>query len=227
MVSIAEFVLNKDITIIDFSKLSYKNALDIKDEKYNIDIRKFLSNILALFSSPVYSKKEYKITQKLVKYFRDRGFQGFKYRSFYADGYNFTFFDESMGLFTWKNSRVVLNYAVANLFISLDRTNVSMDIENVNKVQNNVNQKIREQIWRDIGQLWRLEFPVDEGFIAYDIVLALQEGRNVTQRELAQKRKTTLYKVRKVQRKLKSAGMIEYNGNGRNGKWKLLDFASM
>ena len=84
-------------------------------------------------------------------------------------------------------------------------------------------QKIREQIWRDIGQLWRLGFPVDEGFIAYDIVLALQEGRNVTQRELAQKRKTTLYKVRKVQRKLKAAGMIEYNGNGRNGKWKLVD----
>lgn len=223
LVSIAEFVLNKDITIIDFSKLSYKNALDIKDEKYNIDIRKFLSNILALFSSPVYSKKEYKITQKLVKYFRDRGFQGFKYRSFYADGYNFTFFDESMGLFTWKNSRVVLNYAVANLFISLDRTNESMDIENINKVQDNVNQKVRDQIWHDISQLWRLEFPIDEGFIAYDIILALQEGRNITQRELTQKRNTTLYKVRKVQRKLKAAGMIVYSGSGRYGKWKLVD----
>ena len=98
-----------------------------------------------------------------------------------------------------------------------------MDIENINKVQDNVNQKVRDQIWHDISQLWRLEFPIDEGFIAYDIILALQEGQNITQRELTQKRNTTLYKVRKVQRKLKAAGMIVYSGSGRYGKWKLVD----
>ena len=38
LISIAKFVLNSDITIIDFSKLNYQNSLDKMDKIYNIDM---------------------------------------------------------------------------------------------------------------------------------------------------------------------------------------------
>lgn len=223
LVSIAEFTLNNDIIIIDFSKLKYQNPLDKKDMKYNIDTRKYLASVLALFSSPVYSKEEYKITQKLVKHFREKGYQGFKYRSFYADGCNYTFFDESIKEFTWKDSRVVLNYAAANLFISLDRTDHPIDIENASKVEQNVSQKIRKQIWDDVCRGWKVQFPLNESLIACDMMRALNEGVKITQKQLAQKRNTTVYKVQAVQRKLKAMGAIEYIGHGRNGYWRLVN----
>lgn len=155
LVSVAEFTLNKDINIIDFSKLHYQNPLNKKDSVYGVDTRKYLSSVFSLFSSPVYSKEEYKITQKLVNHFREKGYQGFRYRSFYADGYNFTFFDESIKDFTWRDSRVVLNYATANLFISLDRNDNHTDIENASNVEQKISQKIREQIWDDVCRSWK------------------------------------------------------------------------
>src|SRR5699024_10084862 len=180
LVSIAKFVLNKDITIIDFSKLDYQNPLEKMDKIYNIDTIKYLSSVLALFSVPVYSKEEYTITQKLVKYFREKGYQGFKYRSFYADGCNYTFFDESVKEFTWKDSRVVLNYAAANLFISLDRTDNPIDIENASKVEQDVSQKIRKQIWDDVCRGWKVKFPLNESLIACDMMTALDEVVMIT-----------------------------------------------
>lgn len=223
LVSIAKFVLNKDITIIDFSKLDYQNPLEKMDKIYNIDTIKYLSSVLALFSVPVYSKEEYTITQKLVKYFREKGYQGFKYRSFYADGCNYTFFDESVKEFTWESSRVVLNYATSNLFISLDRKDEPIDIENTKNVEQNVRQEIRKKIWDDVCRGWKLKFPSDKERIACDMLEILKKGENITQKELAQKRNTTVYKVQAVQRKLKAIGVIKYIGRGRNGYWKLAD----
>ena len=87
--------------------------------------------MLSLFSVPVYNTEEYKITQKIISHYRKKGYYGVKYKSFYADGCNFTFFDEYINNFSWEDSRVVLNYATSNLFISLDQEEKCQDIDNI------------------------------------------------------------------------------------------------
>ena len=90
-------------------------------------------------------------------------------------------------------------------------------------VEQNVRQEIRKKIWDDVCRGWKLKFPSDEERIACDMLEILKKGENITQKELAQKRNTTVYKVQAVQRKLKSIGVIKYIGRGRNGYWKLAD----
>lgn len=219
LISIARFVANSEMNVIDFSKVHYSKALNNKDIEYGIDTRKYLSKVLALFSAPVYNKEEYRITQKLVEHFREKGYHGVKYRSFYADGFNFTFFDEYINNFVWEDSRVVLNYASSNLFISLDRGENALDIENISNVQKQIPSDLRNQIWEDVSKSWKFSLPIDEWKIANLMQESIRNGEKVTQKELAQKANVTLTKIHSVQRKLKAAGIIQYIGHGKNGYW--------
>ena len=56
------------------------------------------------------------------------------------------FFDEYMNRFKWIDSRVVLNYAVANLFISLDKTKEMKDIDNRYMIEEAINKQLRDKL---------------------------------------------------------------------------------
>ena len=132
MVSVARFHVLEDIPIIDFSKLQYSQPLNLYDDEYNADSRWFLSRIRELFIRPVYEneKENYNASQMIVDHFRrEYGIQGFAYKSFYAEGTNYTFFDDSMEKFEWEDSRVLNNYAAANFFISLDKLPEHKDLQ--------------------------------------------------------------------------------------------------
>lgn len=144
-VSVAKFKTISQLQILDFSKLKYSSPLDSNDVKYNVDMRQFLSSVLALFTRPVYGS-DYIITQKIVEHFRKKGIKGIAYRSFYTNGTNYTFFDEYMNRFKWIDSRVVLNYAVANLFISLDKTKEMKDIDNRYMIEEAINKQLRDKL---------------------------------------------------------------------------------
>lgn len=218
-VSIAKFIVNNEMMVIDFSKLKYSRPLNNKDSVYGVDTRTYIGKVISLFYSPVYDKEDYRITQKLIEHFREKGYYGFKYRSFYADGYNFTFFDEYMNNFIWEESRVVLNYATANIFISLDKEENHFDIENINKVQGNVSSELREKMWDDVSKAWKFKLPIDEFLIADTMKEAIMNNDRITQKELAQITNSSVTKVRSIQGKLKAAGIIQHRGYGKNGYW--------
>ena len=145
LVSVAHFELQKDIKIIDFSKLQHGQQLDKYDEDYDVDVRYFLGRIFALFTYPVYDGN-YTVTQKIVDHFREYGLQGIAYRSLYTGKANYTFFDEARNLFVWKDSRVLINYAVASLFVSMDEIEGYDDISNQEQLEKEISEQTRKQM---------------------------------------------------------------------------------
>lgn len=151
-VSVAKFISTENIQAIDFSKLEYSRPLDINDEKYDADARQFLQKILSLFTVPVGvdDLSEYRVTQKIVDCFRKKNYKAFIYRSFYTNGNNYAFFDDSMKHFQWIDSRVLIHYATASLFVSMDKLEEHKDIHNANKVEQEVRRKIKDEILKKI-----------------------------------------------------------------------------
>lgn len=152
-ISVAEFELSESVEVLDFSNLNFSKPFYQYNNTYGVDVRDILSTLEHYFSHPAYDEKEYVFSQKIVKHFREKGIKGFKYRSFYSSGKNYTFFDEEMKKFIWKDSRVLINYATANLFISLDRCNAD-DLTNIDKIETKVNENIRENMWKDARKMW-------------------------------------------------------------------------
>ncbi len=148
-VSVAQFKSTKDIQAIDFSKLKYSRPLDINDEKYDADARQFLKKVLALFTMPV-CNEDYCITQKIADHFRKKCYTGFRYRSFYTNGNNYTFFDDSMKYFQWIDSRVLIYYATASLFVSVDELEDHKDIRHIESVEQSVKRKTKDELLKQI-----------------------------------------------------------------------------
>lgn len=153
LVSVAQFELQENIEIIDFSKLQYNQSLDKYDESYDVDVRYFLGRVFALFTYPVYDEN-YIATQKIVDHFRTQGFQGIAYRSLYTGKANYTFYGDTRQLFVWKDSRVLVNYAVANLFVSLDDIEEHNDVSNFLGVQKEVSRAVRQEMLKSTKQLF-------------------------------------------------------------------------
>ncbi len=150
LVSVAQFKSTKNVQVIDFSKLKYTEPLDINDEKYNADVRYFLQKVLALFTTPVDNLNDYCITQKIADHFREKGYMGFIYRSFYTNGNNYTFFGDSMKYFRWIDSRVLIYYATASLFVSMDELEDHKDIRHIESVEQSVERKTKDVLMRQI-----------------------------------------------------------------------------
>ena len=153
LVSVAQFELQKDIKVIDFSKLQYSQPLDKYDEDYDVDVRYFLGRIFALFTDPIYDGN-YCVTQKIVEHFREYGFQGIAYRSLYTGKANYTFFDEYRCFFVWKESRVLINYAVASLFVSMDEIEGYDDISNQDQLEKEISEVTRKQMLKNTKDLF-------------------------------------------------------------------------
>ena len=58
-----------------------------------------------------------------------------------------------MKKFIWNDSRVLINYATANLFISLDKGNM-IDLDNINKIEKSISSDVREKMLEDTKQMW-------------------------------------------------------------------------
>lgn len=150
LVSVAQFKSTENMRVIDFSKLKYSEPLDIYDEKYDADARQFLQKVLALFTIPIDNSNDYCVTQKIADHFREKGYTGFIYRSFFTNGNNYTFFDDSMKFFEWIDSRVLIYYATASLFVSMDELEDYKDIRYVESVEQNVKRETKDILLREI-----------------------------------------------------------------------------
>lgn len=155
-VSIAEFELQEEVSVLDFSKIKNFDRLEFLCSEYDVNVMRFVRDILFLFTEPVYSKDEslYKVTQKIVEHYKVKGIKGFKYKSFYSTGMNYTFFDEEMSKFKWIDSRVLLNYAVGNLFLSLDKKGMKLDIDSSDMISKGVDDKLREELRETMHHLF-------------------------------------------------------------------------
>lgn len=153
-ISLAEFELSENVQVLDFSKMQFTKPFHPYDNTYEVNIREILSKLEFYFSRPVYNFEEYKFSQQIVKHFREKGVKGFKYRSFYSSGSNYTFFDDPIKKFLWNDSRVLINYATANLFISLDKSN-TIDLSNINKIEKDISSDVREQMLAETKKKWK------------------------------------------------------------------------
>ena len=162
-ISVGNFILNEDIEILDFSPQNgFETLLNVFDDKYKMNIQHLISEFLFFFSQPVYEDDNsiYKITQFICKHYRTKhGFKGIAYRSFYGDGINYTFFDEYMSKFTMKgNGRLLINYAIANLFVSLDTDTSNKDIDNFKEqIAKRPTDEVRS------GMRFDLKYLIDQG----------------------------------------------------------------
>lgn len=150
LVSVAQFESTENLQAIDFSKLKYSEPLNINDVKYNADARQFLQRVLALFTAPIDNPNHYCVTQKLADHFRKKGYTGFIYRSFFTKENNYTFFDDSMKCFEWIDSRILIYYATASLFISVDELEDHKDIRHIENVEQNVEREIKDSLLKQI-----------------------------------------------------------------------------
>ena len=132
----------------------------------------------------------------------------------------FYFFDEYINNFSWEDSRVVLNYATSNLFISLDQEEKCQDIDNIDNVKKEITSDLRNQMWKDIKNAWNFSLPIDEFKIAFSMHKSIVSGEHLTQKQLAEKENVDIKKVQLVQKKLKKAKKIKYVGVGKNGHWE-------
>lgn len=135
----------------------------------------------------------------------------------------FYFFDEYINNFSWEDSRVVLNYATSNLFISLDQEEKCQDIDNIDNVKKEITSDLRNQMWKDIKNAWNFSLPIDEFKIAFSMHKSIVSGEHLTKKQLAEKENVDIKKVQLVQKKLKKAKKIKYVGVGKNGHWEWND----
>lgn len=160
LISVAEFEAIEDFEVLDFSKRKgFSDELVKFDEYYCTDIKTLVEKFVFLFSKPAYSnsKEEYKVTQKIVEHYRKKGIQGFCYQSFYTEGKNYTFFDELMKKFVWKDSRIVLNYAVTNRFITLDKLEGFSDIYSRKDFAEEISSEDRKQMRENITEIMKIK----------------------------------------------------------------------
>lgn len=52
-----------------------------------------------------------------------------------------------MKKFKWESSRIVINYAVANLFLSMDKVEDYADIQNTEKIEKEVSVETRAKLF--------------------------------------------------------------------------------
>ena len=97
------------------------------------------------------------------------------------------FLDEYINNFSWEDSRVVLNYATSNLFISLDQEEKCQDIDNIDNVKKEITSDLRNQMWKDIKNAWNFSLPIDEFKIAFSMHKSIVSGEHLTQKQLAEK----------------------------------------
>lgn len=95
IVSIGQFVSDKDIRIADFASA---NIVSFFMNDKLLDIFEDIVSINLMFSTPVppNSQHQYIVTQLLSDLIRSMGFDGVSYRSSVSDGTNYAFFDPSL-----------------------------------------------------------------------------------------------------------------------------------
>lgn len=111
-----------------------------------------MQKVLALFTIPIHidNPNDYCITQKIVDHFRKKNYKGFVYRSFYTNGNNYTFFDDTIKNFQWRDSRVLIHYATASLFVSMDKLEEHKDIRNIANVEQVVERETKDKLMNSI-----------------------------------------------------------------------------
>lgn len=109
--SVASFRANKRLKLFDLTVLSDKSYLGMVDElehTYNMDLTLLLQYLTLLFYAPVDSDGEYYSSQLISDYVRKAGYDGIRYKSAKANGYNITLFNSHKTYISFLESKLVL-----------------------------------------------------------------------------------------------------------------------
>ncbi len=112
LISLAEFIICKDLQIIDFSKdIAFERELS---EKYDMSFGIFFGSLMFSFSKP--DSKIYRFTQIISDYLRKTGIDGLAYKSFYTGKTNYTIFNSHKSNIKFQNSRIVSHHFTNEIF---------------------------------------------------------------------------------------------------------------
>lgn len=118
-ISLAEFEINKDLNVINFSDNKQFNTETYK--VYGINICEFVSRLMLRFSEPVDGSNAYKATQLISDYIRKTGVDGIAYNSFLSPGgINYTIFNCHHKYIKFNNSKLLIHKQAIHSFWDLN-----------------------------------------------------------------------------------------------------------
>ena len=112
LISLAEFIICKDLHIIDFSKdVAFEHELS---KQYDMSFGEFFGLLMFSFSKP--ETTIYRFTQIIADHLRKTGIDGLAYRSFYTGKTNYTIFNSHKNNIKFQNSRIVSHHFTNEIF---------------------------------------------------------------------------------------------------------------
>ena len=130
LVSLAEFMTQKELRFIDFSFTTQKHINPELSHEEDLNMAYFITRVMRRFSEPVIRKDEYYASQVISDYLRKTGIDGICYSSFFTDKRNYTIFNSHSSNIRYISSRLLYHQFRQDSFWDF---NNSMVICNENK----------------------------------------------------------------------------------------------
>lgn len=123
LVSLAEFIIKRQVQIIDFSDEKVFESKSSDDE--SISLGSLFAKIMLQYFVPVVDSAEYRATQIITDHIRKTGIDGVAYKSFYNErGTNYTIFNSDRNRFEFIGSRIVMLQSERRTFLDFNNNNV-------------------------------------------------------------------------------------------------------
>lgn len=120
VISVAKFIVRRDLRVVDFSKDVTLTEGSSKSE--GIALGDFFTRIMLSYSIPVNQDNiiDYKITQFITDHIRKIGVDGICYRSGFSDGKNYTVFNCHKNNVEFVDSKIYLHISGKNTFLDIN-----------------------------------------------------------------------------------------------------------
>lgn len=143
LISLAEFIVCKDLKIIDFSKdVAFNRELS---KKYDISLGAFFGSLMFSFCKP--DPKIYQFTQIVSDYLRKSGIDGIAYKSFYTCKTNYTIFNSHKSNIKFQNSRIISHHFTNEIFWDFNNADT---LKSCNESDCNYNEEKANKILKDM-----------------------------------------------------------------------------
>lgn len=110
LISLAEFEIQEDLRIVDFS--SDCRIPGTLKEKCDMSSAAFMTQVMSCFSVPVIKEADYRVSQIIADHIRKLGVAGIAYRSFYSGKRNYTIFHSHPSVLKYVSSRMLIKQPV-------------------------------------------------------------------------------------------------------------------
>jgi len=114
LISLARFVVDRSLRVIDFSQEKEFQMSESVQE--GLSWGEFFTLLMLRYCQPFADKNEYRVTQIISDYIRKAGYDGISYRSFITYGVNYTIFNSHKSNIRFIDSRILSHQFSKEIF---------------------------------------------------------------------------------------------------------------